>query len=184
MVIQKILSYDIYAGTYGPDRYKHVCNLLMQTVDPNTLLPDTLDCRDQIVLTSPRPRATACIKISSAKSVTEISELNEIIFQLNIFCNEESFLKSGSSAVRSAFIEAFIANKLGVLHTQLQGELDFILNLSRQRNPPLCISHTFRMKLIEIYSHIGAELFINPNIIRQYINPERHLYTFEETIEI
>ena len=184
MIIQKILRYDIYAGTHGSDRYKHVCNLLMQTVDPDTLLPDTLDCRDQVVLTSPRQRATTCIKTSSAKSVTEISELNEITFQLNNFCTEESFLKNGSSAVRSAFIEAFIANKLGVPHTQLQSELDFILNLSKQHNPPLCVSHTFRMKLIEIYSHIGAELFNNPNIIKKYIDPERHLYTFAETIEI
>lgn len=184
MIIQKILSYDIYEGTTGTDRYNRICNILMQTLDPDTLFPDTLDCRDQTVFTSPRPRAVNCLKISSTKSVAEISELNEITFKLNNFCSEQSFLKHGSSAVRSAFIEAFMANKLGTSHSQLQRELDFVLELSRQSNAPICISHTFRMKLIQIYSQIGNELFNNPSVIEKYINPEKHIYTFGETLEI
>lgn len=184
MYIQKILEYDVYAKTTGTARYQHVLKLLNQSIDPRTLLPNSINCDQQAVLTSPRKRATSCIKKDSTSSISISLELNEIAFSLQEFCTEENFLKDGSTAVRKAFIQAFIEDKLETSHEKLQTELEAILALSKQTESPLCISHTFRMKLLEIYADIGDNLFINPTTIEEHIDCKKHLYEFGEIIKI
>lgn len=184
MYIQKILPYDVYAKTTGTSRYMHVSNLLNQTVDPETMEPNSLDCAQQTVFTSPRRRALSCLKEDSASSVIVFTSLNEITFSLQEFCDEESFFHAGSTAVRKAFVDAFIEDKLGTSHKQIHTELENILLLRNQIKPPLCISHTFRMKLLEIYANIGDALFQKPSIIKDYIDCGKHLYKFGEIIEI
>ncbi len=184
MLIQKILAYDVYNNTTGTERYQHVIALLNQSIDPISLHPDTLDCNQQAVLTSPRKRALTCINKNSALSVTTYSELNEIAFSLQDFCTENDFLENGSTAVRAAFAHAFMEDKLSISHKQLQTELINILALSKEAVPPLCVSHTFRMKLLEIYKKIGDELFSDPRIIKEHIDYKTHLYKFSEIIEV
>lgn len=184
MYIKKILKYDVYATTTGTARYQHVLKLLNQTIDPETLRPNSINCSQQAVLTSPRRRAISCIKKDSTLSISISTELNEIAFSLQEFCTEEDFLKKGSTAVRKAFVQAFTEDKLGTSHKQLQTELKNIIALSKQIEPPLCISHTFRMKLLEIYSNIGDNLFQNPTTIKEHIDCKEHLYEFGEIIEI
>lgn len=184
MYIKKILAYDVYARTIGTARYQYILKLLDQSVDPETLIPNSIDCTQQAVLISPRRRAISCIQIDTTSSITVSPELNEIAFSLQEFCSEEDFLKHGSTAVRTAFVAAFIKNMLSISHEQLQTELESVIKLSKQIDPPLCISHTFRMKLLEIYASIGEGLFQNPAIIKEYINYNKHMYEFGEIIEI
>lgn len=184
MIIQKILKYDLYAETSGRDKYTRVCSLLEQSIEPETLMPKALDCHGKPVATSPRQRAVDCIKISSAKSITEMSALNEIPFSLKNFCSEAEFLKNDSSAVRRSFITAFESDQLLISHSQLQKELDDILLLKHTSPHLLCISHTFRMKLIGTYNLVGAELFSKPSIIGKYLDPNKHLYNFGEMIVV
>lgn len=184
MYIKKILAYDVYEQTSGTARYEHVIKLLNQSVDPVTLQPNSIDCGQQNVFTSPRKRAISCIKKDSASSISVSLELNEIAFPFHEFCTEENFLKSGSTAVREAFVQAFTEDKLATPHKQLQIELDNVILLSNQPEPPLCISHTFRMKLLEIYANIGESLFENPMIIQEHIDPNEHLYEFGDVIEL
>ncbi len=182
--IKKILAYDVYANTTETDRYQHVCALLEQSIDPETLLPDSLGCNQRSVLTSPRKRAVSCIKKSSASSVSISIALNEIAFSLHEFCTEEYFIKNGSTAVREAFVQAFIENRLNISHEQIQAELESILELRTQAEPPLCISHTFRMKLLEIYAITGNKLFQDPTTIKIHLDCKKHLYEFGEMIQI
>lgn len=184
MHIKKILTYDVYAETTGTDRYKRVCNLLNQIIDPDTLKPDSIECNEKHVLISSRKRALSCTKKDSASSISVSPELNEIAFPLQEFCSEEDFLKGGSTAVREAFVQAFIKDKLETSHKKLQLELRNIVTLSKQMEQTLCISHTFRMKLLEIYANIGDDLFQNPTIIKEHIDCKKHLYDFGEIIEI
>lgn len=184
MYIKKILAYDVYAQTTGTACYEHVIKLLNQSIDPETLQPNSIDCNQQVVFTSPRKRATSCIKEDSASAISLSPELNEIAFSLQEFCTEENFLKGGSTAVREAFVQAFIEDKLETSHEQLQTELESILALSKQEESRLCISHTFRMKLLEIYANIGDNLFQNPTTIKEHIDYKKHLYEFGEIIEI
>ncbi len=184
MHIRKILTYDVYANTVGAARYQHVVKLLNQSIDPDTLLTDSLDCGKQAVLTSPLKRAVQCIKRDSALSITASPQLTEIAFPLQEYCTENDFLEYGSVAVRKAFVQAFIEDKLCVPHKQLKKELEDILILRGQAKPPLCISHTFRMKLLEIYASIGDDLFRNPSLLGTYVSPEKHLYEFGEIIEV
>lgn len=184
MQIKKMLAYDVYAETAGADRYRRVCDLLNQKIDPYTLHSDTMECNDKHILTSPRKRAISCIKKDSAASISVSPELNEIAFPLQKFCTEEYFLKDGSTAVRKAFVQAFIENKLNIPHEQLQTELTNIVALRNQEEQPLCISHTFRMKLLELYANIGDNLFKDPTVIKEHIDCTKHLYEFGEIIEI
>jgi len=183
MQIKKILAYDVYAETADADRYRRVCDLLNQKIDPCTLHSDTMECSDKHVLTSPRKRAISCIKKDSAASISVSPELNEIAFPLQKFCSEEYFLKDGSTAVRKAFVQAFTENKLSIPHEQLHTELAIIAAL-RNQEQLLCISHTFRMKLLELYANIGDKLFQNPTIIKEHIDCKKHLYDFGEVVEI
>ena len=184
MTIQKILAYDLYSNTTGSARYQRVCAVLEQSIEPLTLQPDTLDCGHQPVLCSPRARARFCLDTSTATSVTITPELNELAFSLADFCSEEQFLARGSSAVRHAFTQAFIADQLSLSHEQLKTELDFILSFKHQPRPPLGISHTFRMKLLEIYAAVGAELFDQPASIEKHLDTQHHLYAFGHILEL
>ncbi len=184
MYIQKILEYDVYVKTTGTARYQHVLKLLNQSIDPETLHPNSLDCGQQATLTSPRKRAISCIKKDSTLSISVSPALNEIAFSLQDFCSEKDFLTDGSTAVRRAFVQAFIENKLKISHQQLQKELEGILALSTQVAPPLSISHTFRIKLLELYARIGNTLFQDPTTISNHIDCKKHFYEFGEIIEI
>mgnify|MGYP006969352015 FL=1 len=184
MMIQKILPYDLYANTTGTARYHRVGNILNQTLDPDSQHPRALDCNTQPVYTSTLKRAHTCIDTDTTTSITHLESLNEITFDLHRFCNEVHFLQVGSTAVRSAFVEAFVSNQLALSHTQLRSELIEILSLSHHTEPPLCLSHTFRMKLISVYSDIGDELFDTPTSIVKHLDTTKHLYKFGEMIEV
>lgn len=184
MEIRKILSYNIYGDAQGKERYRRVCDLLAQRIDPTTNEPGMLHCSESVTYTSPRLRATSCIDIGSVLSLTELNALNEIPFALEQYCSEADFLQDRSTAVRRAFLRAFVENGLAITHTQLREELISIVNLKRDTPSPLCISHTFRMKLIAIYSEIGDILFTNPESLYTHIDPKNHMYDFGESIYI
>ena len=184
MNIQKILAYDLYTNTTGTARYQRVCAVLEQSVEPLTLHPNTLDCGHQPVLCSPRARALDCLDTRTATAVTITPELNELAFSLADFCSEERFLEQGSTAVRQAFTQAFITNQLSVSHPELKAELDFILSFKNQSHPPLGISHTFRLKLLEIYAAVGAELFDQPASLEKHLDSQNHFYAFGHVLEL
>jgi hypothetical protein len=184
MNIQKILAYDLYSNTTGTARYQRVCAVLEQSVEPLTLHPHMLACGQQPILCSPRARARDCLDSRTATAVTITPELNELAFSLAEFCSEELFLEQGSTAVRQAFIQAFSTDKLSVSHLELKAELDFILSVKNQPHPPLSISHTFRMKLLEIYATVGAELFDQPASLEKHLDSQNHFYAFGHILEL
>lgn len=182
MEIIKILPYDVYGGDVS--KYKYVCDLLMQTIDPVSLEPGKLNCRNLYVYTSPRRRAITCINVDTAKSIIINESLNEIPFSLRRYCSEENFIQYGSVAVRKAFNDSFVNDDLGISHQKLQYEIKEILHLHEVSRPVLCVSHTFRMKCIEVYNQIGDRMFKEPGQIRKFINPKKHLFHFGEEIAV
>ena len=89
-----------------------------------------------------------------------------------------------SMAVRRAFTHAFVNDVLDVKHNELKEQLDWVLSVSKYQTPPLCISHTFRMKIIEVYRHIGKKIFVHPNSLHNYIDCKQHLVQFGATLNI
>jgi len=183
MQVQKILSYDVYGESTG-NSYQYVCDLLTQDIDPPSREPNNLNCRGYLVYTSSLKRAVGCIDNDTSKDVIIKKALNEIPFSLEKYCTKELFKDEGGFAVRSAFVTAFIEDNLDVTREQLQREIIEVLALGIGEEQIMLLTHTFRMKLIEVYGQIGSELFTNPGCIKNFIKPETKLFEFGEIINI
>lgn len=181
MKVVKILPYSVY-GEIG-NAYEYVCNLLMHRVDPPSLKPSELDCRNAKVFCSPRKRALDCLNRSTASSVAVTDILDEIPFDIKPYCTPDEFKRGGSTVVRRAFIQAFVDNQLNLSRDEIQTQLEAVRKLALEHSDALAISHTFRMKLLMIYQEIGNELFRSPEVIQYHIDPHRHILQFGESIE-
>ena len=177
MHFQKILSYDVY-GTHKEGRFTHVCALLNQTSDPDTLEPAMLATHSKDIFISPRKRAIGCLNQTTAISVTVLPALNEIPFDLARVCTPTEFETNGSVAVRSAFLTLFINNQLSINHRNLQEECEYLLTISKDNPDALAISHTFRLRLLETYLKTNRQLFSEPTLIQKYLNPNEHWADF------
>lgn len=184
MEITKILSYDLYGTTTGIEKYHRVCALLRKQFDPSSLQVQQLDCARQAVFMSPRRRAFSCIDNTTYTSIDTKRELDELGFRFEDFCSADTYAERGSIAVREAFVEAFVSNSLDVTLETLRQELQTILAWAKQEQPPLCVSHTFRMKVLSLYSEVGEVLFNNPSMIRSLIDCRQHLFPFGATITV
>ena len=183
MKFQKILSYDVY-GSDHTSRFNYVCSLLNQTTDPDTLEPKKIIGEAKAVFISPRKRALTCLNQDRAISITILPELNEIPFDLKLGCTAAEFQTHGSLAVRRAFLELFVTNKLGLSHKILKAELDYLLELSAKNTEALAISHTFRLRLLETYHQTDRQLFAEPALIKKYLDPTVHWADFGSFIDI
>lgn len=177
MHFQKILSYDVY-GTHREGRFTHVCSLLNQTNDPDTLEPAKLFADNTHVFISPRKRAIGCLNQTTAVSVTILPALNEIPFDLERVCTPAELEARGSVAVRSAFLQLFINNQLSINHKTLQEECEYLLTISKDHPEALAISHTFRLRLLETYLKTNRRLFDEPALIQEHLNPKEHWADF------
>jgi hypothetical protein len=177
MHFQKILSYDVY-GPHQEGRFKYVCNLLNQTVDPCTLEPKMLTAHSKDVFISPRRRALSCLNQATAPSVTVVPALNEIPFDLERVCTSADFELNGSVAVRSAFLELFTNNQLALNHKTLQDECEHLLTISKDNPEALAISHTFRLRILETYLKTNRQLFDEPALLQKHLNPKEHWADF------
>lgn len=183
MQITKILSYNVY-GNHTSNRFQHVCDLLSQKSDPQSDELDSLDCKNNIVYTSPLARAVSCIAEKTVREIHTEKALSEIPFALDLFCSEEEFFHGGSTAVRKAFIIAFSQNALLLSHEILQNECDQILSIANTQRTTLCVSHSFRMKVLQAYIQYGTQLFRDPLLIKKYINPKNKMFNFGDSIYI
>lgn len=183
MTITKILPYNPY-GEDESQKYPYVCDLLSQKIDPPSLEPGSLNCYGKRVFVSPLRRSIECVDKASAESFEMSELLQEIPFSLGKFCGEAEFVQQGSTAVRNAFVQAFISDGLNISHQRLKKELELLFELGKDNEDALFVSHTFRMKLIEIYSKVGDGLFSNPKIISKYLDVDKHLYNFGDTINV
>jgi len=111
-----------------------------------------------------------------------LDALKEIPFTLKDFCSREDFEARKSTAVRSAFVEGFATNALSLSHTQLLADIHAIEELYAADTYIHLVSHTFRMKVIQLYYKTNGKLFEQPEMIRALLPIHEHLLTFGETI--
>lgn len=181
MQLKKILSYNVY-GDNTDDSYRYVCNLLAQTTDPESAEPGMLDCGGMHTYTSPLRRATSCIDSKTAASFTLLPELWEIPFDLTHYCSESAFTLFKGTAVRQAFIRAFVVDDLLIPHSVLEEEFKTIIELQNKPEDTLIISHTFRLAGLLAYIQIGHDLFTHPESITEFIKPDEKILDFGESI--
>ena len=183
MRFQKILSYDVY-GSEQTARFDRVCSLLNQTIDPPSDAPDGLNAHNAVVFSSPRLRAITGIDCDTASEVIIEPALNEIPFELRQCCTADDLEARGSVAVREAFLYLFCNNQLATPHQELQSEFEHILTLSSENPDALAVSHTFRLRLLDVYVKTGRTLFERPESIHEYLNPAEHWLAFGSFVQI
>ena len=181
MTITKILSYTVYPPE--GDGYDHVCRLLAQEIDPPSDHPHELALGDGLVFLSPLRRAVECIGSPSAK-VRIIEPLREIPFRLQDFCSREMFAELRSTAVRRAFVEGFVADRLLLSRRQLREDVLEIEKLATAHPDAHLVSHTFRMKILQLYYQTNGAIFDRPELIRDILSTDTHWLAFGETLEL
>jgi hypothetical protein len=177
MIMKKIAPYNPY-GDESENRYHYVCRLLQQKVDPPSTAAKSIDCMGRVTYHSTLFRSVDCIDRTNALRLVPNRDLNEIAFNLDDYCSESVFKSEKSNAVRSAFLQAFIDNCLDESHEELKGRLGRAKDIALNQSHTLAISHTFFMKLFQVYWDCGELLFSQPEVLRFYIDPQKHLFPF------
>lgn len=110
-----------------------------------------------------------------------MNELSEIIFDPSLFISEGIWKEQGSSAVRRAFIEAFEQDKLFLKRDKIFEQIEKLLDMCRKESEGqevICVSHSFRMKLVEAYIKTGGAIKKSPSLVREFIDPNNKTYEF------
>ncbi|MDO8451572.1 MAG: hypothetical protein Q7S76_01760 [bacterium] len=181
----KIASYELRPKDRNV--FEYLTDVASQVVDPPPLEPGGLSLAADIVFHSTLRRATESIRRLPAVEYIPRVELKEVVFDMRTFCNEATWSREGSVAVRRGFKAAFIADTLSVPRTQLFEEIRSVLLDAKdtcQRGRVVVVSHSFRLKLIEAYLRTQGRVVSNPELIHEYINDSGKTYSFEEGFEI
>lgn len=111
------------------------------------------------------------------RKIVAISELNEVKFSLKELLTREEYEKFGSNLVRERFIEFFMEDRLMESRKQLKKRVQRLLAKLRdsQENKFLLISHSFFMKLLQIYLREPA-LFESPEALKTYFDPYQRTF--------
>ncbi len=177
MLMKKIAPYNPY-GDESENRYQYVCRLLLQKVDPPSIAPKSIDCMGRVTYHSTLFRAVDCIDRTNAPRLVPNRDLNEIAFNLDDYCSESVFKSEKSNAVRKAFVQGFIDDRLSERRDSLQLRVKRVSDIAINQSQTLAVSHTFFMKLFQVYWDCGELLFSHPEVLRAYIDPKKHLFPF------
>ena len=180
MTITKILSYTVYPPE--GDAYDHVCRLLAQEIDPPSDHPHEL-ALGGLVFLSPLRRAVECVDPQRAE-VCAIEPLREIPFRLQDFCSREAFAELRSTAVRKAFVEGFVADRLLLSRRQLREDVLEVEKLAAAHPGTHFVSHTFRMKIFKLFYQTDGAIFDRPELMCDLLPTDKHWLAFGETLEL
>jgi len=169
----KIPKYNLYPDTQKEDIFEYICNILNQTEDPETLEKGSID-NEELLYCSPLKRSTQSI---SQEKFIILNQLREIPFELKNLISEDDYEREGSIAVRRAFKEAFISDKLLISREQIQKENEYILSLEKNA---VFLSHTFRIALILIQIKTKNQIYKNPKLVNKYIDENKKIMEFKE----
>ncbi len=106
--------------------------------------------------------------------------LNEIKFSIKNLISKKEFETYWSIIVRKSFIDRFINNSLIETRTQIKKRINILEKLNKNS---LFISHSFFMKIIQIYN-LDNNLFNNPEILKNTFNIEKKTFEFLELLDI
>lgn len=190
ILVRKIFPYDpTFNGQRS--RYGGYCLITRGVLDPGILEKETGLVLPAVGFpifhpSTLRGRETA-LKIGQllkTGQLEELSELNEVLFDLEAMMTEYEFEQSGSNLVRERFCELFQADKLLESRASIKKRLNRFLD--RLRRLPegryLVISHSFFMKLLQIYLK-DQDLFNKPEVIVKYFDSRKKTFEFGQGFE-
>jgi hypothetical protein len=183
--VRKIFKYDpTFNNTYS--RYEGYSLITRQEIDPpveNSNIIENLESISSPIYCSNLLRGKQSAKIFAAglniSKIIDIAELNEVLFDLTQLVSKEEFESEGSTLVRKRFIESFIDNALLESRDAIELRIKNIFRILSDlpENNYLLISHSFFMKLLQIYLN-NSNLFEQPTILRQEFDCKKKTFDF------
>ncbi|QQS39195.1 histidine phosphatase family protein [Candidatus Woesebacteria bacterium] len=183
--VRKIFPYDpTVNGKYS--RYEGYCKITLREEDPGIIFENELKTPENIsiIFCSELKRAieSANAYYGNNLEIERLSELNEILFELPLLVGRRDFEKYGSIIVRERFFKLLIEDRLNEKQADIKSRI--INTIDKLNKLPegnyLLISHSFYMKLFELYLKYGNFNFFQNNDFENIINFENKLYEFGE----
>lgn len=183
---RKILKYDpTINGKYS--KYVGYSKITSQEIDPGIEFPiehslNIPPSLEPTVFSSKLLRSVQTVnQYFNEKEIIYLKELNEIQFELTSLLSKKEYEEEGSNLVRQRFIEAFIEDNLVEKRRETQARMDqLIKNFSSLKSGNyLVVSHSFFMKLLDIYLK-NRNLFQQPTIIRKHFDFREKTFEFGE----
>jgi len=175
----KIASYELHPVKGSVFEYLRKVGL--QKINPPSLAPGSIVPDLNIIFCSSLRRATESLKLSPRQKLIKSKLLDEVLFDIQDFCDEEKYTIQKSVAVRRGFKENFIKDTLLIPREVLITEVENILIQAREINENVTIvSHSFRLKLLEAYVKMQGAIKFHPELIRDFIFDDQKTYDFGE----
>ncbi len=178
----KTLAYPLVPDSGDVFAYLH--GVTDQSLDPPSLHPGELVLQEPILFHSPLRRVTDALQLSDQQERIALQELKEIPFSLRSLCIQEEWQKERSVAVRRRFKEAFIADKLLLTRSEIEYQIQTLLQRVASYSSAAVISHSFRLKLIEAYIKTHGQVFRCPELIGEWIYDDQKTYDWGQGFEI
>lgn len=182
----KIAPYELHPE--DKDTYQYLADLTMGRTDPPSLAPSSLSPDADIILCSPLRRAIECVQTPANAILIPTKELAEVRFNLETLCPRDVWNIHGSASVRKAFVEAFIADTLEETRETILSDIEHLLaecdSYTQAGKTAACISHSFKMKLIQGYIATKGTLAQHPERVREFIVETEHTFAFGGGFEI
>jgi len=194
VIVRKIGKYDPII--LGLGKYKNLARLTIYQSDPGLVADEPERLRRlfgnlgkvDLVMASDFKRAkeTGAIAADLVKAPLKLDErLREIKFKMENLLTGEKYGELGSDLVRKRFIDAFIADSLIEKREEIQTRMESILNDLFQKglNSVLLVSHSFLMKLMNIYHCQSVNIFSDPKLLKEHFDPDKKTFEFGEGFE-
>lgn len=190
IIVRKIFRYDpSFEETMS--RYQGYCLIAKNEVDP-PIVKEAVDINFHKVALpifhSPAKRgletAQKISQILGTGRLVALNGLKEVCFSLEEMMSEKEFGQAGSNLVRQIFCDFFIADRLLETRLSIKKRLDKLLDYFRKlpEGEYLVISHSFLMKLLQIYLKENS-LFDKPELIIKYFDCQNKTFQFGEGFE-
>lgn len=117
--------------------------------------------------------------------ITALDELKEIKFDLQSLLTKDEYEKYGSNLVRERFVEGFIKDSLLEKRHDIKKRIIYMENLFSDLidGSYLVISHSFFMKIFQIYSK-NKNLFEKPELLIGLFDIKTKTFDFGDGFEI
>lgn len=196
VIVRKTGKYNPLVG--GLTKYQSICLLTLQKKSPlisegekvrlqKSFLPLKKD-NPKIIYSSPLLRAKETARIIGVILREEVVidyRLGEVTFELNKLLSEKEYQEYGSVLVRQRFMEAFITDSLLEKREEIRKRIISFMNeisLS-EKTCVVIVSHSFLMKLMQIYFCDKKDIFNSPQLVKRYFDYRLRTFNYGEGFE-
>lgn len=181
MKIEFIKTLEHETNPKNGDVFEYLSDLTMQKIDPPGISGNHIRTGTKVVFHSPLKRVIDTLEFRKDVKYIKTDELSEILFDVKKLCTKKEWQKEKSNIIRRRFKEFFIKDHLPTKRSQIFDEIKNVLNdcLSRPELFNIAvISHSFRLKLIEVFIDTKGEILNNPDLIHKYLFDDKKTYQF------